>query len=90
MQHHEEAWIYNGQYRVPRTVQRVKIELAEGIKKIPDNAFQSHLELEEVILSSSVQVIGKRAFLCCKKLKSILYQGREKEEVGISVNCQED
>eukprot|EP00980_Cylindrotheca_fusiformis_P015769 scaffold4579_cov62-Cylindrotheca_fusiformis.AAC.1 len=81
MQHHEEAWIYNGQEEVPRTVRRVKI--AEGITKIPDYAFQNHWHHEEVILSSSVQEIGENAFRYCKKLKSILYQGREKEEVGI-------
>eukprot|EP00980_Cylindrotheca_fusiformis_P012027 scaffold2849_cov64-Cylindrotheca_fusiformis.AAC.1 len=81
MQHHEEAWIYNGQEEVPPTVRRVRI--AEGITKIPDYAFKNHQELEEIILSSSVQVIGNRAFAWCRKLKSILYQGREKEEVGI-------
>eukprot|EP00980_Cylindrotheca_fusiformis_P014010 scaffold3658_cov75-Cylindrotheca_fusiformis.AAC.3 len=79
MQHHpeEEAyyWIYNGQEDlndVPATVRRVKI--AETVIKIPNYAFQSHLELEEVMLSSSVQVIGKYAFSQCKNLKSILYQ----------------
>eukprot|EP00980_Cylindrotheca_fusiformis_P000401 scaffold101_cov123-Cylindrotheca_fusiformis.AAC.4 len=77
----DEAWIYNGKEKVPPTVRRVKI--AENLTKIRDSAFQSHLELEEVILSSSILAIGKRAFLCCTKLKSILYQGREKEEVGI-------
>eukprot|EP00980_Cylindrotheca_fusiformis_P002741 scaffold636_cov64-Cylindrotheca_fusiformis.AAC.4 len=86
MQHPEEGedevWIYNGQKEVPATVRRVKI--AEGITRIPDWAFKEHRQLEEVILSSStVQVIGKRAFCSCKKLKSILYQGPENEEVGI-------
>eukprot|EP00980_Cylindrotheca_fusiformis_P012298 scaffold3012_cov112-Cylindrotheca_fusiformis.AAC.2 len=81
MQHHEEAWIYNGQEEVPPTVRRVRI--AEGITKIPDYAFEEHQELEEIILSSSVQEIGEKAFCTCEKLKSILYQGREKEEVGI-------
>eukprot|EP00980_Cylindrotheca_fusiformis_P008701 scaffold1866_cov66-Cylindrotheca_fusiformis.AAC.3 len=80
MQHHEEAWIYHGQPEVPRTVRRVKI--AEGITRIPDWAFKGHQELEEVILSSSVQVIGKHAFAFCT-LKSILYQDRKKEKVGI-------
>eukprot|EP00980_Cylindrotheca_fusiformis_P016384 scaffold4883_cov61-Cylindrotheca_fusiformis.AAC.1 len=81
MQHHEEAWIYNGQEEVPPTVRRVRI--AEGITKIPDYAFKNHRQLEEIILSFSVQEIGENAFRYCKKLKSILYQGREKEEVGI-------
>eukprot|EP00980_Cylindrotheca_fusiformis_P011478 scaffold2662_cov65-Cylindrotheca_fusiformis.AAC.2 len=81
MQHHEEAWIYNGQEEVPPTVRRVRI--AENVIEIPDEAFYGHQELEEVILSSSVQEIGENAFRYCKKLKSILYQGREKEEVGI-------
>eukprot|EP00980_Cylindrotheca_fusiformis_P028604 scaffold22616_cov90-Cylindrotheca_fusiformis.AAC.1 len=81
MQHHEEAWIYHGQPEVPRTVRRVKI--AENVIKIPDCTFALHRQLEEVILSSSVQVIGKSAFDSCLELKSILYQGQEKEEVGI-------
>eukprot|EP00980_Cylindrotheca_fusiformis_P010059 scaffold2220_cov75-Cylindrotheca_fusiformis.AAC.14 len=86
MQRHEEAkeeaWIYNGQVGiVPPFVRRVKI--AEGITKIPAEKFLCRMELEEVILSSSVRVIGKRAFDDCEKLKSILYQGLEKEEVGI-------
>eukprot|EP00980_Cylindrotheca_fusiformis_P008545 scaffold1813_cov109-Cylindrotheca_fusiformis.AAC.3 len=70
------AWIYNGQDEVPTTVRRVKI--AENLSKIPDEAFKEHQELEEVILSSS--------------LKSIRYQGLEKEEVGIpsSVKVIED
>eukprot|EP00980_Cylindrotheca_fusiformis_P025840 scaffold14706_cov90-Cylindrotheca_fusiformis.AAC.2 len=65
-----EAWIYNGQEEVPPTVRRVKI--AENVTaipddafslreqfKIPDGAFEKHRQLEEVILSSSVQVIGR-------------------------------
>eukprot|EP00980_Cylindrotheca_fusiformis_P010835 scaffold2447_cov110-Cylindrotheca_fusiformis.AAC.17 len=79
MQHHEEAWIYNGQPEVPETVRRVKI--AENVTMIPNEAFKRHQELEEVILSSSVQVVGKYAFCGCEKLKCILYQGQEKEEV---------
>eukprot|EP00980_Cylindrotheca_fusiformis_P023941 scaffold11230_cov109-Cylindrotheca_fusiformis.AAC.3 len=59
MQHHEEAedeaWIYNGHEEVPATVRRVKI--AENITGIPHEAFIIHDELEEVTLSSSVQVI---------------------------------
>eukprot|EP00980_Cylindrotheca_fusiformis_P002177 scaffold497_cov97-Cylindrotheca_fusiformis.AAC.8 len=81
MQHHEKAWIYHGQPEVPPTVRRVKI--ADIVTKIPDKAFYEHQQLEEVVLSSSVQAIGKSAFYCCRKLKSILYQGQEKEEVGI-------
>eukprot|EP00980_Cylindrotheca_fusiformis_P010569 scaffold2349_cov110-Cylindrotheca_fusiformis.AAC.1 len=85
MQHPEVkdvVWIYSGQKEVPETVRRVKI--AENITEIPDEAFQNHQELEEVILSSSVQVIGKSAFEKCKKLKTILYQGLgEEKEVGI-------
>eukprot|EP00980_Cylindrotheca_fusiformis_P010652 scaffold2373_cov75-Cylindrotheca_fusiformis.AAC.3 len=76
MQHHEEEeayWIYNGQQdKVPATVRRVKI--ADNVTKIPDEAFKRHQHLEEVILSSSVQVIGKEAFYWCPKLKSVLYQ----------------
>eukprot|EP00980_Cylindrotheca_fusiformis_P015111 scaffold4170_cov79-Cylindrotheca_fusiformis.AAC.5 len=90
MQHPEEGedevWIYNGQKEVPATVRRVKI--AEGITEIPDGAFQEHRQLEEVILSSSVQVIGKRSFFRCEKLNSILYQGLAKEEVGIPSNVK--
>eukprot|EP00980_Cylindrotheca_fusiformis_P010649 scaffold2369_cov67-Cylindrotheca_fusiformis.AAC.1 len=99
MQHHEEEeayWIYNGQQdKVPATVRRVKI--ADNVTKIPDRAFHSHLELEEVILSSSVQVIGKEAFYDCKKLKSILYlqsdgdgdeEEKEEEDVIIPSNVK--
>eukprot|EP00980_Cylindrotheca_fusiformis_P015986 scaffold4692_cov86-Cylindrotheca_fusiformis.AAC.1 len=77
----EEAWIYHGQPEVPPAVRRVKI--AENVTEIPDEAFKRHQHLEEVILSSSVQVIGKYAFAWCIKLKSVLYQGRKKEKVGI-------
>eukprot|EP00980_Cylindrotheca_fusiformis_P018924 scaffold6322_cov59-Cylindrotheca_fusiformis.AAC.20 len=91
MQHDEEvddvAWIYNGQEKVPPTVRRVKI--AETVARIPDETFYEHQGLEGVILSSSVQVIGKKAFYLCKKLKSILFQGQEKEEVGIPSNVKE-
>eukprot|EP00980_Cylindrotheca_fusiformis_P010045 scaffold2219_cov56-Cylindrotheca_fusiformis.AAC.3 len=89
MQHHEEAeeeaWIYNGQVDIPPTVRRVKI--AELVAGIPDETFRGHRELEEVILSSSVQEIGE-CFRGCKKLKSILYQGIEKEEVGFPSNVK--
>eukprot|EP00980_Cylindrotheca_fusiformis_P021880 scaffold8729_cov51-Cylindrotheca_fusiformis.AAC.1 len=85
MEHHEEAgdeaWIYTGQEKVPPTVRRVRI--AENVTEIPEEAFDEHQELEEVILSSSVQVIGKEAFCWCRKMRSILYQGLEKEEAGI-------
>eukprot|EP00980_Cylindrotheca_fusiformis_P013754 scaffold3541_cov116-Cylindrotheca_fusiformis.AAC.7 len=84
MEHHEEveeeAWIYNGQEKVPPSVRRVKI--ADTVTKIPYEAFKDHRHLEEVILSSSVQRIGKHAFYRCCELKSILYQGIEKEEGG--------
>eukprot|EP00980_Cylindrotheca_fusiformis_P010056 scaffold2220_cov75-Cylindrotheca_fusiformis.AAC.11 len=92
MQHGEEAkdeaWIYNGQEEVPPTVRRVKI--AENVTEIPDETFKKHPQLEEVILSSSVQVIGERAFCRCEKLKSILYQGieKEEEEVGFPSNVK--
>eukprot|EP00980_Cylindrotheca_fusiformis_P019188 scaffold6515_cov180-Cylindrotheca_fusiformis.AAC.1 len=86
MQHHEEAWIYNGEQRVPPTVRCVKI--AESLSKIPEEAFKDHRQLEGVILSSSVQEIEEKAFCCCYELKSILYQGREKEEVGIPPNVR--
>eukprot|EP00980_Cylindrotheca_fusiformis_P020482 scaffold7537_cov79-Cylindrotheca_fusiformis.AAC.1 len=86
MEHHEEtenkAWIYNGKDEVPpASVRRVKI--AENVRVIPDEAFLEHPQLEEVIISSSVQLIGNWAFRDCEKLKSILYQGPENEEVGI-------
>eukprot|EP00980_Cylindrotheca_fusiformis_P023122 scaffold10160_cov79-Cylindrotheca_fusiformis.AAC.3 len=81
MEHHEEAedepWIYDGKRRAPRTVRRVRI--AENVIEIPDETFKKHPQLEEVLLSSSVQVIGVDAFRCCEKLKSILYQGIQKE-----------
>eukprot|EP00980_Cylindrotheca_fusiformis_P008326 scaffold1746_cov93-Cylindrotheca_fusiformis.AAC.2 len=89
MQHPEVdvPWIYSGQEEVPPTVRRVRI--AEGITKIPDYAFKNHRQLEEIILSSSVQVIGEYAFFGCEKLKCILYQGLEKEEVlGIPSNVK--
>eukprot|EP00980_Cylindrotheca_fusiformis_P025605 scaffold14223_cov60-Cylindrotheca_fusiformis.AAC.1 len=57
--------------------------IAENVTEIPVEAFKGHQHLEEVILSSSVQVIGKKAFCWCRKMKSILYQGLEKEEAGI-------
>eukprot|EP00980_Cylindrotheca_fusiformis_P009554 scaffold2098_cov75-Cylindrotheca_fusiformis.AAC.2 len=97
MQHHEEEkayWIYNGQQdKVPATVRRVKI--ADNVTKIPDMAFHGH-QLEEVILSSSVQVIGKDAFYYCTKLKSILYHqsldgdngDEEKQEDAIPSNVR--
>eukprot|EP00980_Cylindrotheca_fusiformis_P015503 scaffold4394_cov138-Cylindrotheca_fusiformis.AAC.1 len=56
--------------------------------KIPDGAFEKHRQLEEVILSSSVQVIGRGAFGWCRNLNSILYQGLENEEVGIPPNVR--
>eukprot|EP00980_Cylindrotheca_fusiformis_P008706 scaffold1866_cov66-Cylindrotheca_fusiformis.AAC.8 len=87
MQHPEEAWIYNGQEEVPPTVRRVKI--ADTVVEIPYEAFKDHRHLEEVTLSSSVQVIGKYAFCWCRKLKFILYQGLlENEEVGIPPNVR--
>eukprot|EP00980_Cylindrotheca_fusiformis_P022204 scaffold9087_cov107-Cylindrotheca_fusiformis.AAC.2 len=90
MQHHEEAedsvWMYTGQDVIPETVRRVKI--AENVSEIRDEAFQEHRQLEVVTLSSSVQVIGRWAFRGCKKLKSILYQGLDKEEVGIPSNVK--
>eukprot|EP00980_Cylindrotheca_fusiformis_P024214 scaffold11657_cov56-Cylindrotheca_fusiformis.AAC.1 len=72
MQHHgDKDWIYTGQAQedIPQTVRRVQI--AESVTRIPDEVFQEHPELEEVILSFSVQVIGKFTFEKCKKLKFI-------------------
>eukprot|EP00980_Cylindrotheca_fusiformis_P019543 scaffold6774_cov91-Cylindrotheca_fusiformis.AAC.6 len=69
-----DDWIYTGQDEVPETVRGVTI--AENMARIPDEAFQEHQELEEVTISSSVQVIGRYAFYGCKKLKSILYRAR--------------
>eukprot|EP00980_Cylindrotheca_fusiformis_P015767 scaffold4571_cov72-Cylindrotheca_fusiformis.AAC.2 len=66
----EEAWIYNGQPEVPPTV-----KIAENVTAIPDEAFHEHPELEEVVLSSSVQFI--------------LYRGPENEEVGIPSNVRD-
>eukprot|EP00980_Cylindrotheca_fusiformis_P000485 scaffold120_cov59-Cylindrotheca_fusiformis.AAC.1 len=91
MQHPEEVedgvWIYYGlKEYVPRTVRRVKI--AESVTEIPDETFRERRQLEEVVLSSSVRVIGKWAFFRCKELKSILYQGLEKEEVGFPPNVK--
>eukprot|EP00980_Cylindrotheca_fusiformis_P029596 scaffold23572_cov264-Cylindrotheca_fusiformis.AAC.1 len=67
-------------------MQHPEVEDVAWIYKIPDETFARHPELEEVILSSTVQVIGRQAFWSCKKLKRILYQGQEKEEVGIPSN----
>eukprot|EP00980_Cylindrotheca_fusiformis_P021729 scaffold8566_cov95-Cylindrotheca_fusiformis.AAC.2 len=54
--------------KVPETVRR--LEIAENITRIPDEAFKGHPELEEVTFSSSVEEIGKSAFFGCKRLKS--------------------
>eukprot|EP00980_Cylindrotheca_fusiformis_P031768 scaffold26931_cov132-Cylindrotheca_fusiformis.AAC.1 len=89
MQHPAEetdvVWIYSRKGKVPETVRRVKI--AANITHIPDEAFRGHHQLEEVTLSSSVQVIGQYAFRGCRRLKSILYEvindGEENEEIGI-------
>eukprot|EP00980_Cylindrotheca_fusiformis_P021567 scaffold8415_cov69-Cylindrotheca_fusiformis.AAC.1 len=56
----------------------VRIEIAERTTRIPDEAFREHQELEEVTLSSSVQIIGAFAFQGCEKLKSILYRSRRR------------
>eukprot|EP00980_Cylindrotheca_fusiformis_P012384 scaffold3042_cov101-Cylindrotheca_fusiformis.AAC.1 len=58
MQHHKKVWIYNGKENVPPTVRRVKIELAEGITKIPDYAFEEH----------SVNSVATSAFSICSVL----------------------
>eukprot|EP00980_Cylindrotheca_fusiformis_P011038 scaffold2534_cov48-Cylindrotheca_fusiformis.AAC.1 len=96
MQHHNQVeqeggvWIYTDSpdLSIPEKVRRVKI--AEGITEIPDEAFNGHQELEEVIFSSLVQVIGKSAFNGCNKLKFILVSqspddadAEEKQAVGI-------
>eukprot|EP00980_Cylindrotheca_fusiformis_P011677 scaffold2764_cov71-Cylindrotheca_fusiformis.AAC.1 len=84
----EDVWVYTGQQgEVPATVRRVLI--TENIMKISDHTFQDHQELEEVILSSSVQVIGKFAFRGCKKLKFIFHHGLGQEKkLGIPANVK--
>eukprot|EP00980_Cylindrotheca_fusiformis_P009602 scaffold2124_cov66-Cylindrotheca_fusiformis.AAC.1 len=84
----EDVWVYTGQQgEVPATARSVLI--AENITRIPDEAFKQHQGLEEVILSSSVQVIGKRAFRGCKKLKFIFHHGLGQEKkLGIPANVK--
>eukprot|EP00980_Cylindrotheca_fusiformis_P021856 scaffold8695_cov103-Cylindrotheca_fusiformis.AAC.1 len=88
------VWIYSSDGQednkeVPETVRR--LEIAENITRIPDEAFKGHQELEEVTFSSFVQEIGRSACFGCKRLKSIRYRqtlGEGIKEVGIPSNVK--
>eukprot|EP00980_Cylindrotheca_fusiformis_P001798 scaffold406_cov57-Cylindrotheca_fusiformis.AAC.22 len=102
MQHHEEVedevWIYNGKDEVPpATVRRVKI--AENVIEIFQirHSITIGILKKKLLLSSSVQVIGKWAFFGCEimlEVNSVSSRldddGEEKEELGIPSNVKSD
>ena len=66
-----------------------KIVIPEGTKYIPDSAFQDFKDLEEVILPSSIEQIGKAAFSGCSSLKKInLPEGLKIVEQQAFANCK--
>lgn len=51
------------------------ITLPEGIKTIPGNVFSGCTWLEDLVLPSSLENIGKEAFLNCSSLSYIVFHG---------------
>ena len=63
------VYIYNGVGEVPEDVTRVRVDSSVTI--IPAQAFEDHVELEEVELPEGLVTIENCAFYHCKSLKSI-------------------
>lgn len=64
-----------------------ELVIGEGITAIPEEAFLNAKELESVKLSSTVKVIGERAFYDCEKLVSIDFQSVEKIDSMAFYGC---
>ncbi len=47
-----------------------RIEIPEGVKEIPANAFYGCEKMESIVIPGSVQAIGKSAFMHCWRLES--------------------
>lgn len=53
-----------------------RIELPEGLRSIPRNAFARCPNLKEVVLPSTLESIGDYAFWCCDALESVVIPGK--------------
>ena len=49
------------------------VVFGEGVKNIPDNFFSGKTALKSVVLSSSIESIGEKAFYSCTNLDSIVF-----------------
>lgn len=56
----------------PVTVKEFKVP--KGIIEISANAFEGQKNIEKVVVSSDVQVVGKRAFANCLNLKEVVFE----------------
>lgn len=56
-------------------------DIAKSTKQIESLAF-SGSDIESVVIPEKVSIIGNSAFLKCKKLKTVLFQGRKLSKIG--------
>lgn len=61
--------------------------VADGLAEIPDKAFYKYANIQEVILSEEVQVIGDNAFAQCSGLKRIEASGVQKVNYAAFQSC---
>lgn len=51
-----------------------EFKIPQGIIEISANAFEGQKNIEKVVVSSDVQVVGKRAFANCLNLKEVVFE----------------
>ena len=65
-----------------------KLDLGDGLKEVPAMYFYSWEALEEVVLGSSLDIIGGDAFNSCKSLKRMDIPASVTKVEGPFINCQ--
>ena len=63
----------------PRGSRQTQYTIPDDVEEIADEAFAYNDFIEEIRLSGSMRVIGKRAFRDCKKLKTVVFNRGLKE-----------
>ena len=55
----------------------IKYEIPEGVKRIGNKAFKDCVNLEELILPSTLEYVGINAFYRCENLKRIIVNNKK-------------
>ena len=63
----------------PRGILQTQYTVPDGVEEIADGAFAYNDHVEEIRLSGSMRIIGKKAFKDCDKLKTVVFNRGLKE-----------